>query len=29
MEFSPPLIAEPSHIEIMIETLRKVLRGLD
>jgi len=29
LAFSPPLIAEPSHIEIMVETLRKVLRTLD
>lgn len=29
LAFSPPLIAEPKHIEIMVETLRKVLRALD
>ncbi|MCA8926832.1 MAG: aspartate aminotransferase family protein [Alphaproteobacteria bacterium] len=29
LAFSPPLIAEPSHIEVMVETLRKVLRTLD
>ena len=29
LAFSPPLIAEESHIEAMVETLRKVLRTLD
>ena len=29
LAFSPPLIAENQHIETMVETLRKVLRGLD
>ncbi len=29
LAFSPPLIAEASHIETMVETLRKVLRTLD
>ena len=29
LAFSPPLIAENQHIETMVETLRKVLRGLE
>jgi len=29
LAFSPPLIAEKEHFEVMVETLRKVLQTLD